>query len=168
MNTNTVFNLLQQSKPTLYMLFLSYFEPVVIFLCLIRFSWSWGLGTSRRKARAGTSPLRPMAQTCSNFTTLRGGHLTLESLRWTNPCQSFWSKQSQGLFFFFSDKFLSPFLLYLISDENLAFSDPRASSSLGFYDGLCCVVYWVRSIFVVCSAPTLPVSVILCEGKLRW
>ena len=169
MNTNTFFNLLLQSKPMLYMLFLSYFEPVVVFLCLIRFSWSWGLGTSRGKTRMGTSPLRPVAQTCCNFTTLQGGHLTLESLSWTSPYQSFWSKQGQGLFlFFFSEKFLSPFLLHLISDENPTISDPRANSSLGFYNGLCFVVYWVRNRFVACTVPTLPLSVSLCEGKLRW
>ena len=166
MSTNTFINLLLQSKPMLYMLFLSYFEPLVIFLCLIRFSWSWGLGTSRGKTSMGTSPLRPVAQTCCNFTTLRGGQLTLESLSWTSPYQSFWSKQGQGLFFFFYEKFLIPFLLHLISDENPAFSDSRANSSLGFYNGLCFVVYWVRNIFVVCTAPTLPVSVSPARGNL--
>ena len=169
MNTNTFFNLLLQSKPMLYMLFLSYFEPVVVFLCLIRFSWSWGLGTSRGKTRMGTSPLRPVAQTCCNFTTLQGGHLTLESLSWTSLTKASGVNKVRVFFcFFFSEKFLSPFLLHLISDENPTFSDPRANSSLGFYNGLCFVVYWVRNRFVACTVPTLPLSVSLCEGKLRW
>ena len=173
MNTNTFFNLLQQSKPMLYMLFLSYFEPVVIFLCLIRFSWSWGWGQVEERPEWAPPRCTPWpkpvltSQPCEEATLFLNlwDEPTLTKASGVNKVRVFFFV---FVFVFFSEKFLSPFLLHLISDENPAFSDPRAGSSLGFYNGLCCVIFWVRNISVVCSAPTLPISVILCKGKLRW
>lgn len=154
---NKLFYFLEQCKSMSYVLLLEYFGYILIFLCLNGF-W-WGSGSCRQ--------VDPLILSMPVLTSWQAKALLLLNL-WNRPrpCQSWTVQRKTVLSFFFLIQVPKSVPLCLTINMNPAFPATSIQSCLGFCGGLCSVVYWVRNIFVMLSAPTLPVAVVVSKEKL--